>query len=26
VGARFLQMPLEDVTHVPLERLGDLPS
>jgi glutamate racemase len=26
VGARFLQMPLEDVTHVPLERLADLPS
>jgi glutamate racemase len=23
VGARFLQMPLEDVTHVPLERLAD---
>jgi glutamate racemase len=26
VGARFLQMPLEDVTHVPLERLTDVPS
>lgn len=24
VGARFLQMPLEDVTHVPLERLAAL--
>ena len=26
VGARFLQMPLEDVTHVSLERLADLRS
>ena len=26
VGARFLQMPLEDVTHVPVEQLADLRS